>query len=263
MAKGVPSARIMEGVISVRARDYHDLGAKLRADGWTTSSIIAQWASDGMNPREAARLSHGLTQQQAADEWNHLPDGDPDRPCTRKHISNWETSRQPGLDTLSRLARIYRCGAGDLLGGEDYSHLEGQRPHPGAAMLHIAICVVVDAGCVLVVRNRDGDFQFPSGMVKPNQDAADRAAEECAGETGIRVRVTDYLGHRIHPSSSASSDYFLAEYLTGEVANGQPGENSDVTWAPVDRLDKFIAPDRVFHPVRTVLEQHRDTAATH
>lgn len=239
----------------MRAREFRDLAGKLRAEGMTTGQIIERWIGERRcNPREAARLAHGLTQAQAAQLWNELwPD--PEHPCTAKWISNWETGRQPSVATLNRLARIYRCAAGDLLGGEDYSHLDGTRPtRSGAAALVVAVTVVVHDGAVLLVRSRGGGWQFPSGVVKSHEDAADRAVEETAAETGIRCRVAAELGGRIHPHSGAWCDYFLADYLAGQVVNGQPAENSDVTWCPLAALTEFIDPGRIFRPVLDAIE---------
>lgn len=241
----------------MKRSDFAAIADELRADGWTTSDIVRQWTVEhGLNPRTAARLSHGLTQQQVADEVNELRGAPDDRVCTRKDVSNWETSRQPSLATLNVLARVYRCSAGDLLGGEDYSHLDGTPRRPGAASLSVAICIVMDAGHVLLVRNRDGDWQFPTGVVKPGQDAGERAVAECAAETGIRSTVTAYLGGRIHPVTSAWCEYYSAEYLAGDLVNGQADENSDVLWAPINRIGRFIDPDRIFGPILNALEQH-------
>ena len=239
----------------MRASEYRELAEQLRADGLTTGQLIERWVTErGLNPREAARVSHGWTQQQAADEWNTLwPD--PEHPCTRKHVSNWETTRQPSLDTLNRLARVYRCAAGELLGGEDYSHLDSRRARPGAAVLSVAVTVVVHDGAVLLVRSRGSGWQFPSGVVKSHEDAVERAMEETAAETGVRCRVTAELGARVHPHSGAWCDYFRADYLAGALVNGQPAENSDVTWAPLHALTRFIARDRIFAPVLDTLEE--------
>ncbi len=240
----------------MRAAEYRQEAEQLRSDGLGTGAIIEQWVTErGLNPREAARLSHGWTQQQAADEFNELwPD--PEHPCTRKHVSNWETSRQPSLETLNRLARVYRCAAGDLLGGKDYSHLDGRRQRPGAAMLAVAVTVVVHDGVVLLVRSRGGGWQFPSGVVKSHEDAAERAVEETAAETGVRCQVTAELGGRVHPVSGAWCTYYRADYLAGQLVNGQPAENSDVTWAPLEALTRFIARERIFAPVLDTLEEH-------
>lgn len=111
----------------MRARDYWDEAGKLRAEGLATGDIVRRWVRErGMHPRVAARLAHGLTQQQVADRWNEgFPDAQ--RPCTAKQVSNWETAREPSREALNRLARIYHCAAGDLVEGEDWSHLDG---HP-------------------------------------------------------------------------------------------------------------------------------------
>jgi len=44
----------------MRASEYRDAAEQLRADGLTTGQIIERWTAErGLNPREAARLSHG------------------------------------------------------------------------------------------------------------------------------------------------------------------------------------------------------------
>ncbi|KXK62685.1 hypothetical protein AWW66_07130 [Micromonospora rosaria] len=80
-----------------------------------------------VNSRIAYRYAHGLTQQQVADRWNELwPVADGKAPVTHKNISYWEawptaSGRRPSLETLNRLARIYRCAASDLVDGEDHT----------------------------------------------------------------------------------------------------------------------------------------------
>lgn len=60
------------------ARSYADEAARLHVDGATYGQIIATWSRQhGLSPLTAARLAHGLTQQQVADRWNELwPDAD-------------------------------------------------------------------------------------------------------------------------------------------------------------------------------------------
>jgi tetratricopeptide (TPR) repeat protein/transcriptional regulator with XRE-family HTH domain len=96
-----------------------------------------------VSSRVAYRLAHGLTQQQVADRWNELwPSADGQTAVTHKHISYWETwplptGRAPSVETLNRLARIYRTSAADLLDGEDHSEpdttlVPTPRPAPAA-----------------------------------------------------------------------------------------------------------------------------------
>src|SRR5947207_307779 len=111
------------------ARSYQREAEQLRAAGWTYRRIAAEWRQRyRFNSRVAFRLAHGLTQSDVARRWNEQwPD--PDSPKTAKQISYWEVwpapgGRCPSLETLNRLAYLYRCSAGELLDGEDYSHLD-------------------------------------------------------------------------------------------------------------------------------------------
>ncbi|GGL88536.1 hypothetical protein GCM10012279_02760 [Micromonospora yangpuensis] len=80
-----------------------------------------------VNSRIAYRYAHGLTQQQVADRWNELwPVADGGALVTHKNVSYWEawptaSGRRPSLESLNRLARIYRCAASDLVDGEDHT----------------------------------------------------------------------------------------------------------------------------------------------
>ncbi|MFY1652831.1 hypothetical protein ACN27J_18310 [Solwaraspora sp. WMMB762] len=119
------------------ARSYQQEAEELRAQGYTYRQIAAQWRERyRLNSRVAFRLAHGMTQAEAAQRWNELwPDED--APKTAKQISYWEiwpgpAGRTPSLDTLNKLAYLYRCNAGELLDGEDYSHLD-TAGHGGAA----------------------------------------------------------------------------------------------------------------------------------
>lgn len=57
------------------------------------------------------------------------------RPKSAKQVSYWEmwpgpAGRAPSRETLNKLAFLYHCGAGELLDGEDYSHLDTANLHP-------------------------------------------------------------------------------------------------------------------------------------
>jgi 8-oxo-dGTP diphosphatase len=91
--------------------------------------------------------------------------------------------------------------------------------------------VVTDTD-VLIVRRRDPDpscitWQFPAGIVKPGMSAGAVAVRETLAETGIHCAVRSALGGRVHPLSGVDCEYFLCEYLAGEVENRDVMENVD------------------------------------
>ncbi|WP_433064864.1 helix-turn-helix transcriptional regulator [Dactylosporangium sp. CS-033363] len=112
--------------------------------GATTRQIAHAMAIRfNVNARVAYRFAHGLTQQQVAERWNELwPASDGTAAITHKNISYWETwpaetGRQPSLEVLDRLARIYQCAAADLIDSKDHSEeiWTGQPPSPNAVAL--------------------------------------------------------------------------------------------------------------------------------
>jgi transcriptional regulator with XRE-family HTH domain len=242
------------------ARSYANEASRLHADGATWGEIVSTWGRQhGMSPLAAARVAHGLTQQQVADRWNALwPD--PDRPKSHKQISYWETGeRQPSRDSLNKLALLYQCSAGVLLGGEDYSHLD-PAAHDGASnvqLLCVAIAVVVRSHEVLLVCRRDGSegirWGFPTGVVKPGRDPAHVAVSETLSETGVHCVTNAALGTRLHPKTGAMCAYYLCDYLAGEPENGDPVENAAVTWGAVHRIQDFIPLEVIYPPILDAL----------
>jgi tetratricopeptide (TPR) repeat protein len=115
--------------VARNGRSYQREADQLRAQGWTYRQIAALWRRRyRINSRVAFRLAYGMTQADVAQRWNEQwPDAA--SPKTAKHISYWEiwpgtAGRVPSLDALNKLAFLYRCSAGDLLDGEDHSHLD-------------------------------------------------------------------------------------------------------------------------------------------
>lgn len=213
----------------------------------------------GMSPLAAARIAHGLTQQQVADRWNELwPDSE--RPKSHKQISYWETGdRQPSRDSLNKLALLYRCSAGVLLRGEDYGYLDAAA-HNGSCsvqLLRVAIAVVVRDGDVLLVRRQENTegirWGFPTGVVKRGRDPAHVAVSETLAETGVHCATRAALGTRLHPKTAALCAYYLCGHLAGEPENRDPAENAAATWAPVARLPDFIPITSIYPPILDAL----------
>ena len=128
-----------------------------------------------------------------------------------------------------------------------------------AQQLRVAIAIVVNDANVLLVCRRSEDptalgWQFPAGVVKPGASAQITAEREALAETGIRCSARNHLGSRLHPATQVQCDYFLCEYLTGEPENRDPVENADVTWAPIERLTRFVPEHAIYPPVLQALE---------
>lgn len=126
-----------------------------------------------------------------------------------------------------------------------------------AQALRVAIAVVVRTGTVLLVCRRGSDaltWQFPAGVVKPGHISDAVAVQETHAETGVHCTVKKYLGSRLHPTTGVQADYYLAEYLAGDVKNVDPLENTDAVWAPIENLTRFIPIESIYPPILAALE---------
>ncbi|MGX1220366.1 NUDIX hydrolase [Streptomyces ambofaciens] len=134
------------------------------------------------------------------------------------------------------------------------------RPAPTSVQpqaLTVAIAVVVRGDEVLLVCRRGSDsltWQFPAGMVKPGSAADAVAIQETHSETGVHCAVRQHLGSRLHPITGVIANYYLCDYLAGEVSNRDPLENVDVTWVPRSSLTRFIPQDKIYSPIMAALE---------
>jgi hypothetical protein len=163
-----------------------------------------------------------------------------------KQISYWETGeRQPGRDSLNKLAFLYRCSAGVLLGGEDYSHLD-PAAHNGTSSVQLLsvswpLWSAPSRCCSCAVATTPKVFWgWPTGVVKPGRDPAHVAVIETLAETGVHCAISSALGTRIYPMTGALCAYYLCDHLAGEPENRDQVENIAVAWAPIERLTDFI-----------------------
>lgn len=206
--------------------------------------------------REAAALQSALrlTNQTFADRLG----------IARRTVAGWHADpelmprmeMQQLLDELqtrlspAELDRFHRCLATDA-GGTATSDREA---------LRAAIAIVAGEQGVLVVRRRADssaalNWQFPAGIIKPGGSAERIAERETLAETGVHCAATSTLGSRVHPVTRVHCTYVLCEYLAGEPANLDPVENTDVLWAPSDRLSRFIPLSAIYPPVVAALRE--------
>lgn len=136
----------------------------------------------------------------------------------------------------------------------------GGRPAIQGRALAVAIAVVVKSGHVLLVCRRDADtagitWQFVAGVVKPGASPELAAVRETLAETGIHCAIREHLGSRLHPVTGVHCDYYLCDYLTGDVENRDADENVSAIWAPRATVTKFIPASQIFPPVLHALEE--------
>jgi len=164
---------------------------------------------------------------------------------------------QRALDTAyERAPEAAKIRFARQLSAEEAADLEAAGK---AATLAVAIAVVVTDTDVLIVCRRDPDpsgitWQFPAGIVKPGASATTVAVRETLAETGIHCAVRSALGSRLHPLSGVNCEYFLCEYLAGDVENRDILENVDALWVPTREITRFIPADRIFEPIVRALE---------
>lgn len=130
--------------------------------------------------------------------------------------------------------------------------------HSGES-LRVSLAIVVNSGHVLLVRRRDDNgngmrWQFPAGMVKPGGSSETVAVHETHNETGAHVAVQRNIGARLHPVTNVNCDYWLCEYLAGQIENRDVVENLDVVWCSYTDLPRFIPTDQIYPPVLSALE---------
>jgi 8-oxo-dGTP diphosphatase len=124
----------------------------------------------------------------------------------------------------------------------------------------VSIAIVARDAEVLVVCRRDSDpsgitWQFPAGIVKPGASPRAIAVRETLAETGIHCSIREYLGSRVHPKSDVNCEYFLCDFLAGNVENRDTSENIAAMWVPRSDVTRFIPKDIIYPPVLRQLEE--------
>lgn len=122
----------------------------------------------------------------------------------------------------------------------------------------VAVAIVILGDQVLMVRRRkrygELDWQFPAGIVKPDDIAADVARDETFAETSVLTEVIEYLGTRLHPVTQLKISYFLCSYVAGEPQNMDPRENSEARWVRLAEVYDLVPKRQIFKPIQDLLE---------
>jgi 8-oxo-dGTP pyrophosphatase MutT (NUDIX family) len=115
-------------------------------------------------------------------------------------------------------------------------------PRRSGAGLRIAASVVVKGSHVLMVKRRDdGTWTFPSGIIKPGVDPAERARQNVVEETGVTCEVVSKIGERRHPKTRVHVVYFECRYERGEVDNVDLKEHVQAQWIRADEVFRYTS----------------------
>lgn len=221
--------------------------------------VVDHWTG-----RHASALQHALrmTHEEFADLLG----------VARRTVATWHerpnavlrSEMQRALDTTyERATEPIKIRFVRQLSADDSSDIEATK-EGGVEALTVAIAVVVaSAADVLIVCRRDADpsgitWQFPAGVVKPGATASTVAIRETLAETGIHCAISRALGSRLHPLSKVQCEYFLCDYLTGDVENRDASENVSAIWASRNELTRFIPASRIYPPILHALESLDD-----
>lgn len=162
------------------------LTAELRAAGWTWTQIAAEYQRRyRLNPRQAFREAHRLTQAAVTTRWDALW---PDEPLSVRKLAWWEawpgpTGHEPPLAALNRLARIYQCRTTDLIEGEDHSAADANSMHSAdrevapsrdVRRIDVASSLAIEDLLHVLSRWRLEEINNPSTAREPSDQEYDR-----------------------------------------------------------------------------------------
>lgn len=114
--------------------------------------------------------------------------------------------------------------------------------HPGAA----AVLVVDDGKVLLVEQYRPAAgrkmLEIPAGTIDRSEPALECARRELQEETGYSAEDWESLGH-IYPTPGYTNEVLHLFYASGLTKGEQhldPGEDINVRWIPLEKVEEMI-----------------------
>lgn len=71
------------------------------------------------------------------------------------------------------------------------------KTEPEPSLCTAAFCVVINRGKVLLVRNKDRDWEFPGGHINDGEELKSALAREVLEESGAVVEEMEFFGHKV------------------------------------------------------------------
>lgn len=150
--------------------------------------------------------------------------------------------------TATKVGRIYIVSKDSLHEYVDQKNIK--------RTINVAVAVIIrDGKCVIVERRKQEGklhWQCPSGTVLKNEHSARRAEREAYVETGIRCKAVKLLGERLHPDTKVVISYWVCEYISGELINGDSKENVQAIWVNKKDVPSYFT-SNIFPPLKRFL----------
>ena len=108
----------------------------------------------------------------------------------------------------------------------------------------IAVAVIAERGCILLVRRRTDDgappWVLPGGKLEAGESPGDAVKREVLEETGLAVKPVRILGERIHPDTGKHLTYVACDVIAGTARVADADEVDAVEWVPVGELGEHV-----------------------
>jgi 8-oxo-dGTP pyrophosphatase MutT (NUDIX family) len=120
----------------------------------------------------------------------------------------------------------------------------------------VVTAIVTSPLGVLVGHRNDGKppWTFIAGEQEPGERVEDTAIREVKEETGLRIKVGEVIGQRVHPKTGRTMIYLAATPTHGtDVIVGDEEELAEVRWVRLPEADELMAAYGMFEAVREYL----------
>lgn len=86
------------------------------------------------------------------------------------------------------------------------------------------------------------EYVFPGGKVEENENLEAAALREVEEETGLKVKVVNLIGERVHPKTQKQIYYFHCEYIGGDSDTSSilNDDIEELIWIDKDNIVKYM-----------------------
>jgi len=126
-------------------------------------------------------------------------------------------------------------------------------------MKDVVIGIVDKEGKILMIKRAKKEdnllWAFPGGKIEEGETKEQACIREVYEETGINVRIKNFLGERIHPDTNVKINYFLCSYVSGQITILNPNEIIDIAYKNKEEFYTDVKTD-IYPPVKEYIKKH-------